>query len=324
MKNINANSGKAEGYIKMLDSIDRMMDAYVTRCDAQHTWGHCGHYERVAMSSNDLKVHVLRSGTMEADLAWLLLKPGRVIRTKATRDEPRAWGEVPTHAVLIESPEGRILWDTGVPRDWEKRWEPTGLHEFFPVVDDAEDPEANFLDHSLAQMELTPDDIDILVLSHLHFDHAANAKMFDNGKTKILASQAELDGAATLSGYNVGAHLLSDYEGLNIGGIQGDEEIVPGVSVIQTPGHTWGTMTLMLDLPNDGTKLFTSDAVYMSDSWGPPAVGAAIVWNNLAWLESVEKLRRIAQEKDAEVFFGHDEEQAANVIRWADQGGLYS
>lgn len=267
-----------------------------------------------------LKVHALRTGTMESDLTWLLLKPGRVIKPKDEQDAPRAWGEVPTHAILIESPEGRVLWDTGVPRDWASRWAPTGFEQFFPVLDDGEDPEASFLDRSLAQMELTPDDIDILVLSHLHFDHAANAKMFDNGRTRIMTSQAEIEGVRSITGAFQGAHLVSDYDGLSIEGISGDDEIVPGVSVIQTPGHTWGTMSLMVDLPNDGTKIFTSDAVYMSDSWGPPAVGAAIVWNNLAWLESVEKLRRIAQDKDAEVIFGHDEGQAADTIRWAPEG----
>jgi N-acyl homoserine lactone hydrolase len=169
-------------------------------------------------------------------------------------------------------------------------------------------------------MDLSPEDIDLLVLSHLHFDHAANAKMFDNGKTKIMTSSAELEGVKGIEGYNQGAHIPSDYEGLNISGISGDEEILPGVKVIQTPGHTWGTMSLMLDLPNDGKKLFTSDAVYMRDSWGPPAVGAAIVWNNLAWLDSVEKLRRIAEEEEAEVFFGHDADQAENDIRWAPEG----
>lgn len=258
--------------------------------------------------ADDIKLHILESGTMEADLTWLLLKPGRVIKERQNRHAERAWGEVPTHAVLIEHPEGRILWDTGVPRNWEQHWAPTGFDQFFPVLDD---PAGNtgYLDSSLAQMELTPDDIDILVLSHLHFDHAANAKMFDNGKTRILTSQAELDGVATITGYNHGAHIPDDYKGLEIGAIAGDDEILPGVSVIQTPGHTWGTMSLMVDLPNDGTKIFTSDAVYLADSWGPPAVGAAIVWNNLAWLESVEKLRKIAQEKNADVIFGHDEEQ---------------
>lgn len=268
----------------------------------------------------DMKAHVLHSGTMEADYTWLLLKPGRIIRTVQDREVPREFGEVPTHAILVETPEGRMLWDTGVPRDWRQRWEPTGFDEFFPVLDDETEPHSGYLDHSLAQMDLSPEDIDLLVLSHLHFDHAANAKMFDNGKTKIMTSYAELEGVKGIEGYNQGAHIPSDYEGLNISGISGDEEILPGVKVIQTPGHTWGTMSLMLDLPNDGKKLFTSDAVYMRDSWGPPAVGAAIVWNNLAWLDSVEKLRRIAEEEEAEVFFGHDADQAENDIRWAPEG----
>jgi N-acyl homoserine lactone hydrolase len=268
--------------------------------------------------TKEMNVHVLETGTMEADLTWLLLKPGRVIKTVQNREEPRAWGHVPTHAVLIEHPEGRILWDTGVPRDWASRWEPTGFDNFFPVLDDPEG-DKGYLDASLAQLELTPEDIDILVLSHLHFDHAANAKMFDNGKTRILTSQAELDGVASIQGYSQGAHIVSDFSGLDIGGIAGDDEIVPGVSVIQTPGHTWGTMSLMVDLPEDGPKIFTSDAVYLRDSWGPPAVGAAIVWNNLAWLESVEKLRGIVERTGAEPIFGHDEDQS-KLLRWAPNG----
>lgn len=81
-------------------------------------------------------------------------------------------------------------------------------------------------------------------------------------------------------------------------------------------------MSLRLDLDNDGTKIFTSDAVYLADSWGPPAVGAAIVWDNLRWLESVEKLRKIAQESDAEVIFGHDAEQRKQLTFAPD--GFYS
>lgn len=78
-------------------------------------------------------------------------------------------------------------------------------------------------------------------------------------------------------------------------------------------------MSLKLDLENDGTKIFTSDAVYLSDSWGPPAVGAAIVWNNLAWLESVDKLRGIADATGAEMIFGHDAEQK-KTLRFAPAG----
>lgn len=264
-----------------------------------------------------MRVHVLSTGVMETDLTWLLLKGGRTIRDRFHKDDPVVWGDCPTHAVLIEHPEGRILWDTGVPRDWEQRWAPTGFQDFFPVREPVNGP--GYLDSSLAQLELTADDIDILVLSHLHFDHAANAKMFDNGKTRIVANHTEISEALKIEGYSQGAHIVDDYRDLPLEGISGDVEIVPGVSVIETPGHTWGTMSLRVDLENEGTKIFTSDAVYLADSFGPPAVGAAIVWDNLRWLESVEKLRGIADATGAEVIFGHDGEQA-KTLRYAPDG----
>ncbi|NYI72321.1 glyoxylase-like metal-dependent hydrolase (beta-lactamase superfamily II) [Naumannella cuiyingiana] len=266
----------------------------------------------------EMKVHVLSTGVMETDLTWLLLKGGRTIRDRHHKDDPVVWGDCPTHAVLIEHPDGKILWDTGVPRDWEQRWAPTGFQEFFPVREPVDGP--GYLDTALADLELGPDDIDVLVLSHLHFDHAANAKMFP--KAKIMAQRAELEGVKTITGEFAGAHLVSDYAGLDIEPIDGDAEIAPGVGVIFTPGHTWGTMSLRLDLPNDGTKIFTSDAVYLADSWGPPAVGAAIVWDNVKWLESVDKLRRIADETGAEMIFGHDAEQAKTLTYAPD--GHYS
>ncbi len=268
----------------------------------------------------DMRVHVLSTGVMETDLTWLLLKGGTTIRDRYHKEDPVVWGDCPTHAVLIEHPEGNVLWDTGVPRDWEDRWAPTGFHDFFPVREPNDGP--GYLDSALASLELGPEDIDIVVLSHLHFDHAANVKLFDNGKTKIVANDKEIDNAMQIEGYSAGAHIVSDYSGLDFTRVSGDDEILPGISVIETPGHTWGTMSLRVDLPGEGTKIFTSDAVYLSESWGPPAVGAAIVWDNLKWLESVEKLRNIADRTGAEVIFGHDGEQA-KTLRYAP-AGFYS
>ena len=268
----------------------------------------------------DMKLHVLSTGVMECDHTWLLLKAGTTIRDRSRKNEPVPWFDCPTHAVLIEHPDGLVLWDTGVPRDWETRWEPTGFQDYFPVKDDPAGP--GYLDSALESLGYQPSDVDILVLSHLHFDHAANARDFDNGKTRIIANDKEIEGANAIDGVFQGAHLVSDYKGVNIEAVSGDAEILPGISVIETPGHTWGTMSLKVDLPNDGSYIFTSDAVYLGASWGPPAVGAAIVWNNLAWLESVEKLRKIAQESDATMIFGHDPEQRKQITFAPD--GYYS
>jgi glyoxylase-like metal-dependent hydrolase (beta-lactamase superfamily II) len=65
--------------------------------------------------------------------------------------------------------------------------------------------------------------------------------------------------------------------------------------------------------------IFTSDAVYMKASYGPPPVGAAIVWDNQAWLRSVDKLRGIAERTDATLVFGHDPDQWSQ-LRFAPEG----
>src|SRR4028119_499442 len=44
--------------------------------------------------------------------AWPLLKPGRSITARPHKDGPAPWVDVPTHCVLVETDEGRLLWDT--------------------------------------------------------------------------------------------------------------------------------------------------------------------------------------------------------------------
>lgn len=268
------------------------------------------------MTSQDMTVQLLDTGTMECDETWLLLQGGRTIADRHHRDMRRRWVGCPTHAVLIRHPDATLLWDTGVPRDWETRWSATGFEEYFPVREPVDGP--GFLDSALAELELAPDDIDILVLSHLHLDHAANAQMFTGGHTRIFAHTDEIDGVAGLP-ESTGAYIIDDFDGINFEPISGDTEILDGVTLVESPGHSWGTMSLQVDLPEEGTKLFTSDAVYLEANWGPPAAGAAIVWDNVRWLESVQRLRQIAERTDAQIIFGHDEHQK-DSLRFAPHG----
>jgi glyoxylase-like metal-dependent hydrolase (beta-lactamase superfamily II) len=134
---------------------------------------------------------------MTADLTWLLLAPGRAIRTRQNKHLPAEWVDVPTHAVLVDTPDGKLLWDTSCPRDWETHWAPTGLQDFFPYekVSDEE-----YLDSRLKQIGVAPGDIDYVVLSHLHFDHAGNVKLFKETNARLVCSAWEKEWAFGFDG----------------------------------------------------------------------------------------------------------------------------
>jgi len=254
---------------------------------------------------------------MTADLTWLLLAPGRAMRDRHHKQEPPEWVDVPLHCVLVDTPDGKLLWDTACPPDWETRWAPTGLQDFFPYDHVTED---EYLEARLQAMGLAPGDIDYVVLSHLHFDHAGNAGLFKATNAKLVCSQTEKDYAFGFEGPFVGAHLKADYEDLEFETVSGDvTDFLPGVSFIETPGHTPGSMSMRVDLPETGTMIFTADAVYMGDAYGPPSVPAAIVNNLNDWYASVEKLRGIAEKTDATLVFGHDGKQI-HELRTAPAG----
>jgi N-acyl homoserine lactone hydrolase len=137
-------------------------------------------------------VSILSCGAMTADLTWLLLAPGRAIRTRQNKHLPAEWVDVPTHCVLVDTPDGKLLWDTSCPRDWESRWAPTGLQDFFPYENVSDD---EYLDARLKQIGVAPGDIDYVVLSHLHFDHAGNVQAFKETNARLVCSAKEKEWA---------------------------------------------------------------------------------------------------------------------------------
>ena len=78
-------------------------------------------------------------------------------------------------------------------------------------------------------------------------------------------------------------------------------------------------MSMQVDLPDTGTMIFTSDAVYMGESYGPPTTPAAIVNDMGQFYASVEKIRGIAEKTDATVVFGHEADQLRG-LRLAPEG----
>ena len=122
----------------------------------------------------------------------------------------------------------------------------------------------------LAEVGIALDEVDFVTLSHLHFDHAGGTSRFP--KAKFIMQKRELEFAAAAMPHNSAARnaftaddVLAAVQ-LNWQGrvllADGDvEDLVPGLDVYLTPGHTAGTMTACLDTPKRRV-CYSSDAVY--------------------------------------------------------------
>jgi len=81
---------------------------------------------------------------------------------------------VPRHRLILESPDARILWDTGISVRAAQEW-PPGWQAFASV--DSVLPWV-WLESRLMEPALGPNDFDYVVMSHLHIDHAGGLRLF--------------------------------------------------------------------------------------------------------------------------------------------------
>jgi N-acyl homoserine lactone hydrolase len=250
-----------------------------------------------------IKIRPLHHGNMHADLELLVTGHPDLMLTKTNHAKNKVWCEVPSFTFLIDHPDGRILFDASIHRHWEDQWLP-GYKELAPYDDYTEE---QLLENTLKRHKLGPEDIDYVFLSHLHVDHAGNAKLWNTcPSTKMLVHQDEYAAAANMT-QDEHFFLRCDYDvpGLRFTTLGGDTEILKDVHAICAPGHTAGTMALMVHLEHAGTVILTSDACYMKDSYDHEA--GSIISNDLVrWKHSLNKLKMLARAHHATVMPGHD------------------
>lgn len=253
-----------------------------------------------------MKVYVLNNGWMECDENWMVDKS--VIGTASNKSPKVNWIQVPVYTVLIDHPEGKILFDTGCHPDAMKGYWP-GLQEFFPHH--CED--SNKLTAQLALTGTKPEEIKTVVLSHLHFDHAGNLHLFKHADVYVHQKEFEygqrlvhLSPDPAMHGAYVKADLEVPVKQFHL--VDEDMELVPGVEILSLPGHAPGILGLALHLSKEGTLVFPGDAVMNHHLYGPPAKASGIMYDSLESFRSVEKVRRYAAKYKAKVMFSHDME----------------
>ena len=149
----------------------------------------------------------------------------------------------PVHGFVVTHPGGAVLVDTGVGG-------PDKLLSDWRVVNrSAAD--------ALADLDMTPDDIDLVINTHLHFDHCGQNAVFRHAAHYV--QRAELDRAERESR---ALYDWFDFMNARFELLDGDAEILPGLSVIATPGHTTGHQSVVVAAGDGEKDVMIGDAAY--------------------------------------------------------------
>jgi glyoxylase-like metal-dependent hydrolase (beta-lactamase superfamily II) len=113
----------------------------------------------------------------------------------------------------------------------------------------------------LASVGMKPEDVDIVVNSHLHFDHAGN-----NGALPRATFIVQRDHLAHAKGRPNFPGVYWDVPGLMYVPADGRTTVAKGVEVVPTPGHAPGHQSLVLDLEETGRIVLCGDAAFTREN----------------------------------------------------------
>ena len=186
---------------------------------------------------------------------------------------PLAGQDGPVLAFAIRHPDGTVLVDTGIGQGNE--WIEANYR-----------PRSRDVREALVGAKLDPDNVRAIVNSHLHWDHCGQNRAFPGVPTYV--QQSELD-LALREGHTIVAWV--DFPEARYEAVEGDREIVEGVSVLATPGHTPGHQSVTVRT-GDGLVLIVGQAAQDARSF---ATGEADA--------SVRRLRELNADR---IHFSHD------------------
>lgn len=163
---------------------------------------------------------------------------------------------------LIRHPRGDLIWDTGLPTTFHDHPEGVDAGEYhmtLPIT----------LAAQLAQLNIAPDAIDFLSLSHSHFDHVGAAALFTHA-TWIVDANERAWMFRTEARVQEEFPLIAPLEQMQTTQITGDGDYdVFGdgsVVIVQAPGHTPGHCVLLVRLAHAGPVILSGDLWHLEGS----------------------------------------------------------
>jgi N-acyl homoserine lactone hydrolase len=163
---------------------------------------------------------------------------------------------MPVYVHVIDHPDGRVLVDTGM----------TQVH---PLVAD--------MDPRLTPLSLQDDvdlsTIDLVVNTHLHFDHCGGNHLFP--RTPIYVQRQELEDVRTKDDYTIREWV--DAPDVHYVPVDGELELLPGLRLVPAPGHTAGSQVVVVERDGRSVVICGDTAVFFAELDEPSTEGQRLI-----------------------------------------------
>ena len=151
-----------------------------------------------------------------------------------------------------------------------------------------------------------------LVATHIHFDHIGGIRLFPKANVYVQEKEFKFwtqDPMAERAPFKLVSDPLANRYLKKLAGterlrlIRGDKRILPGIRLVQAPGHTPGHQVVIVNTEK-GKAVVGSDLAHLSSSFRTD-IPSAIITDLVAWMKSYDKIRALSSSIDL-IFPGHD------------------
>ena len=280
-----------------------------------------------SLEIGSIPCHIVSDGRQLVDGGGFFGLVPRVLWERVIRPDDKNRIPVQMRSLLIQSSAGLILVDTGQGDKLTAK-----ERRIFGMEDSNQRLAAD-----LRRVGCRPEDVDIVLMTHLHGDHAGGCTHWsDPGdpeseavpsfpKARYLIQRLEMAEAAFPNERTRGTYFANNWEPLRRSGqlelVDGDQSLAIGVRSVTVPGHTGSIQAVWVEDAGE-TLLFLGDAC----SW-------AAHLDRLAWVPSFDlepmrsiegkrSLRREAEEKNALLVFQHDGQVVTGRLRPGARGAV--
>jgi glyoxylase-like metal-dependent hydrolase (beta-lactamase superfamily II) len=261
-----------------------------------------------SLQLGDLKVHALEAGIQWLDGGAMFGVVPRPLWEKRISPDERHRIPLALRCLLVEAPGALVLVDSGIGnKEGEK------FRDIYGVDNDGAPTR---LEDAIRAVGFEPVDVELVVSTHLHFDHAGGNTLIDEGgaitpafpNARYIIQKGELTFAQSPNERVRASYMSKNFLPLTEAGlvdpVEGPAEVTEGITLLPTPGHTPFHQSVLLD--GKGTK-----AVFLADLC-PTAAHLPLPWimgydlEPLVTLETKRALWERVREEDWTLIFQHD------------------